>query len=65
MMMGTDGKYYKVDLKSTEALEVYGVSASQLGVVDSSTLKKSRLYASTRPQSSKPHVRPGSAQKHI
>jgi hypothetical protein len=67
MMMGSDGKYYKVDMRNTyiDSREVYGVTPSQLAILDTSSLKKSRLYSATRPtSSSKTNLRPSSAHKY-
>jgi hypothetical protein len=66
MMMGSDGKYYKVDMRNTyiDSREVYGVTPSQLAILDTTSLKKSRLYSVTRPTSSKTNLRPNSAHKY-
>ena len=63
MMMGSDGKYYKVDLKSPYAdqMEVYGVTPTQLAVYENS-IKKSKIHSS-RPTSSKTNLRPSSAKR--
>ncbi len=63
MMQGTDGKYYKVDLKNNfnnDPREVYGVTASQL--VFESGAKKRVISGSNRPTSSRTNLRPGSAR---
>lgn len=65
-MMGSDGKYYKVDLSnySTQQREVFGVVPSQLACYDpASTIKKPKLPINNRPVSSKSNLRPSSAQK--
>jgi hypothetical protein len=66
MMQGTDGKYYKVDLKNSylyDQREVYGVTPSQIAVYDSG-VKKRITSASNRPTSSRTNIRPSSA-KHF
>ena len=62
-MMGSDGKYYKVDLKNPYAdqMEDYGVTPTQLAVYENS-IKKSRINSS-RPTSSKTNLRPSSAKR--
>lgn len=63
--MGSDGKYYKVDMRNNfvgDQREVYGVTPSQLAIYDNSSNKK-RLMSMTRPTSSKTHLRPSSANK--
>lgn len=63
MMMGSDGKYYRVDLRTSftgEQKEVYGVTPSQLAVYENS-IKKSRQTG--RPTSSKTNIRPNSASR--
>lgn len=65
--MGSDGKYYKVDLRTStygDQREVYGVTPSQLAILDNSSIKKSRVYSATRPTSSKTNLRPSSAHKY-
>ena len=63
MMMGSDGKYYKVDMKNSfkDQMEVYGVTPSQVAVYENS-IKKSRV-TSNRPTSSKTNLRPNSAKR--
>lgn len=64
MMMGSDGKYYRVDIRnnlSGDQREVYGVTPSQLAVYD--TGSKKRMISMTRPTSSKTNLRPSSANK--
>lgn len=65
-MMGSDGKYYKVDLSNnyaTQPREVFGVVPSQLACYDpASTIKKPKIQMN-RPGSSKSNLRPSSAQK--
>jgi hypothetical protein len=65
MMQGTDGKYYKVDIRNNQGdnREVYGVTAGQLAVYDSG-VKKRITSASNRPTSSRTNLRPSSA-KHF
>jgi hypothetical protein len=66
MMQGTDGKYYKVDLKNSyhnDQREVYGVTPSQIAVYESG-IKKRITSASNRPTSSRTNIRPSSA-KHF
>ena len=65
MMMGTDGKYYKVDMRNSGMYgekEVYGVTASQIAVYDSG-VKKRITSASNRPTSSRTNLRPSSAKR--
>ena len=65
MMMGSDGKYYKVDLKNSytaDQKEVYGVTPSQLAIYETS-MKKTRVH-SGRPTSSKTNLRPNSASRY-
>lgn len=70
-MMGSDGKYYRVDMRNnfTDQKEVYGVTPSQLAVYDNGSMKKSRLGGGgltatmTRPTSSKSNLRPNSASR--
>lgn len=66
-MMGSDGKYYRVDMRNSytaDQREVYGVTPSQLAVYDMSSTKKSRVVPLTRPTSSKTVIRPNSASKY-
>ena len=66
MMQGTDGRLYKVDMKTSnlyDQREVYGVTANQIAVYDSGA-KKRITSASNRPTSSRTNLRPGSA-KHF
>lgn len=66
MMQGTDGKYYKVDLRNSyvnDQREVYGVTPSQIAIYDSGT-KKRITSAAQRPTSSRTNLRPSSA-KHF
>lgn len=67
MMMGSDGKYYKVDMRNnftTDPKEIYGVTASQVALYDTSPNMK-RMMGSTRPTSSKTNMRPNSAHKYM
>lgn len=62
MMEGSDGKLYKVDMKSygSDAREVYGVTNSQIATYDSPM--KSNM-AKTRPTSGKTmNMRPSSSK---
>ena len=64
MMQGSDGKYYRVDLKNSytaDQREVYGVTASQLAVYETPSTKHKN--AMTRPSSSNPRLRPSSANR--
>ena len=64
MMQGSDGKYYRVDLRNSytaDQKEVYGVTASQLAIYEMSG-KKARTI-SNRPTSSKSNLRPSSANR--
>lgn len=66
MMQGTDGKYYKVDLKNSylyDQKEVYGVTPSQIAIYESG-VKKRITSATNRPTSSRTNLRPSSA-KHF
>ena len=66
MMQGTDGKLYKVDMKTSnlyDQREVYGVTPSQIAVYDSG-VKKRMTSTTGRPTSSRTNLRPSSA-KHF
>lgn len=74
MMMGSDGRYYKVDMRHHGSLsdhrEVFGVTPSQLALYENSStmkMKRSRVVSTTRPNSSLSKtnlMRPTSAQKY-
>ena len=71
MMMGTDGKYYKVDLGGTGMSgqkEVYGVTPSQIAVYENSNMSASRKKMtsnSNRPTSGRTNnLRPMSANRY-
>ena len=67
-MMGSDGKYYKVDLRGTSSdpREIFGVTPSQLALYDnSSTIKRSRVVSTSRSsRTNLTNLRPNSANKY-